>query len=88
MVESRNEKKVRCTKCGYVGPYSEFPKGRDFFQHPFITSCPKGCGNSQGPGSASLRMMPGQPKPFEWADPDPKTDDPLLKTLSRAKEPS
>ena len=54
--------KVKCNKCGYIGDESEFPKGRDFFQFTFISGCPKKCGNSQSPDSASMRMMPSDEK--------------------------
>jgi hypothetical protein len=58
--------KVQCNRCGYVAEESEFPTGRDFFQKPYIKSCPKKCGNTQNPGDASLRMMPGMEHPFSY----------------------
>ena len=48
--------KVKCNGCGYVGDESEFPKERDFFQHPYIASCPK-CRNRQYPGDASIAWV-------------------------------
>lgn len=60
--------KVKCNKCGYVGEESEFPKGRDFFQRPYIHSCPKNCGNSQSPGNASMSMFPNNQSPFVFID--------------------
>lgn len=53
---------VTCNKCGYSGDISEFPEGRDFFQHPYVAGCPK-CDNADTPGGASMRMFNG-PKPF------------------------
>lgn len=84
-----SERQVRCTKCGHVGPYAEYPKGRDFFQKEFIRACPKeGCDNSQTPGDASMRMAPGRKTPFEWVDPAPEGETPLEETLRRAEDPS
>ena len=61
---------VKCNKCGYVGDESEFPKGRDFFQHRFIKACANPeCDNQQNPGDASLRMMPGMDHPFTYVRP-------------------
>lgn len=81
--------KVKCNKCGYVGEESEFPKGRDFAQIPFIRKCPKNCGNLQTPGDASMRMMPSDKKrPFEYVRQESKDKTPLGKTLHRAKEAS
>lgn len=81
--------KVKCNKCGYIGDESEFPKGRDFFQFTFISGCPKKCGNSQSPGSASLRMMPSDEKrPFEYVRSEPKNKTPLGKVLHQADEAS
>lgn len=57
---------TKCNKCGYVGAESEFPKGRDFFQKPYIAKCPK-CDNRQSPGDASMRMFGGK-RPFERAE--------------------
>lgn len=56
---------VKCNKCGHVGPEAEFPKGLDFFQREYIGGCPKGCGNHQSPGDASMRMFGGS-RPFEY----------------------
>ena len=79
--------KVKCTKCGYVGDYEEFPKGRDFFQKLYVKSCPKKCGNTQNPGDASLRMMPGMESPFVFIRGEaPAT--PLGQTLHKASEAS
>jgi len=62
--------KVKCNKCGHVGDTSEFPKGRDFFQHEYVKSCPKKCGNFQSPGDASMRAFGGV-RPFEYVrDPE------------------
>lgn len=44
---------VRCTKCGHTAPYSEWPKGRDFFQNPYVSKCVNpDCDNRQSPGDA------------------------------------
>jgi len=56
--------KVKCNKCNYVGDESKFPKDRDFFQKPYIASCPK-CDNCQSPGDASMRMFGGK-RPFSY----------------------
>lgn len=80
--------KVKCNKCGYIGDESEFPKGRDFFQHSFISGCPKKCGNSQSPGDASLRMMPSDKRPFEYVRSEPKDKTLLGKVLHDADEAS
>jgi hypothetical protein len=77
---------VKCSKCGYVGAESEFPKGYDFFQNSYIASCPKKCGNTQSPGGASMRMFEGK-KPFEFVRADEPTN-PLAATLHRASEAS
>jgi len=79
--------KVKCTKCGYVGDEAEFPTGIDFFQKRYIAVCAKYCGNRQDPGSASLRMMPGQEHPFEYIRDVPPTDA-LGKTLHQSREAS
>ena len=80
--------KVRCSKCGYEGDESEFPKGRDFFQNSYIASCPMGCGNGQSPGGASMRMMGGE-RPFVYVrDAVPNEADALDITLHRADEAS
>lgn len=55
---------VKCSKCGYVGDESEFPKGRDFVQKPYVAACPK-CDNRQSPGDASMRMFGGE-RPFTF----------------------
>lgn len=57
-------KQVKCNKCGFVGNEEEFKKGRDFFQHSFISGCPK-CDNRQSPGGASMRMFGGD-RPFSY----------------------
>ena len=75
--------KVRCNGCGYVGDESEFPKGRDFFQHLYVAACPKSCGNSQNPGDASMRMIGGE-RPFSYVNDDVEPADPLGKVLHRA----
>jgi len=87
MEEGKEMKKVKCNKCGYVGGYDEFKKGRDFFQNTFIAGCPK-CDNWQSPGDASMRMFGGE-RPFvfvEKADSSPKTA--LGKVLHDADEAS
>lgn len=56
---------IKCNKCGHIGPESEFPKGRDFFQNSYIAGCPK-CDNRQSPGGASMRMFDAK-RPFERA---------------------
>jgi hypothetical protein len=76
---------VKCNSCGYVGEESEFPKGNDFFQHVYISGCPK-CDNRQSPGDASMRMFGGQ-RPFEYLR-DTGPVDSLGKTLHRAGEAS
>jgi NAD-dependent SIR2 family protein deacetylase len=79
--------KVKCNKCGYIGDESEFPKGRDFFQNPFISSCPK-CDNTQNPGDASMRMFGGE-RPFEYIrDKLPESADALSKVLRAADDAS
>jgi hypothetical protein len=59
-------KNIKCNKCQYVGPESEFPKGNDFFQNKYVAGCPK-CDNRQSPGDASMRGFGGQ-RPFEYVD--------------------
>lgn len=81
--------KIKCNKCGYIGEESEFPRGKDFFQNTFISGCPKKCGNSQNPSSASLRMMPSDEKrPFEYVREETKDNTPLGKVLHQADEAS
>ena len=55
---------VKCSKCGFVGDESEFPKRRDFFQNKYISGCPE-CDNRQSPGDASMRMFGGE-RPFVY----------------------
>lgn len=73
---------VKCNECGYIGHEDEFPHGRDFFQNPYISSCPK-CDNRQNPGDASMRAFGGK-RPFEFVRETIETDDPLESTLIRA----
>jgi hypothetical protein len=82
-----SDRLVRCNKCNHVGPYSEFPKGRDFFQFEFIASCPKQCGNFQSPGDASMRMVGGI-RPFEFVTEQPKPSDPVAQVMRNAGEAS
>lgn len=59
---------IRCTKCEYVGPLSEFPQGNDFLQRPYVRGCPK-CDNHESPGAASMSMFKGAyPVRFEVVD--------------------
>jgi len=69
---SQSERYIKCNGCGYVGQESEFPKDRDFFQHSFISGCPK-CDNRQNPGDASFRMFGGQ-RPFVFVDRSPEPE--------------
>lgn len=81
---------VRCTKCGHVAPWEEWPKGRDFFQKPFVSHClnPQ-CKAQQSPGDASLRMMPGMESPFVFVRPKmPAWASAVDKTLDKAREAS
>ena len=79
---------VKCAKCGHIGDESTFPKGRDFFQHPFISSCPMKCGNRVAPGDASMRMFGGT-RPFEYVRDDVAADATALeKTIHRSREAS
>lgn len=64
---------VKCSKCGYVGPESEFPKGNDFFQNSFIAACPQ-CDNRQSPGEASMRGLGGE-RPFVFVRDAPPAAD-------------
>jgi len=80
------ERKVKCSKCGHVDVASAFPKGRDLCQITYIASCPKMCGNTQGPGGASMRMFGGE-RPFTFVE-NSEPDDPLAATLHRAGEAS
>ncbi len=83
---------VKCNKCEYIAPESEFPKGNDFFQNSYIKSCPK-CNNQQNPGNASMRAFDNK-RPFIYIrEPEPpltgtKTKDALPITLHRASEAS
>ena len=79
-------KQVKCSKCGYVGEYDEFPKGHDFFQNAYIAGCPK-CDNSQTPGDASMRMFGGE-RPFTFVKQEKALEDPLSKVLHNAEEAS
>ena len=81
------ERLVRCTKCGHVGPESEFPKDRDFFQNRFICACPTNCGNRQSPGGASMRGFGGE-RPFVYVERQPEPIDALGATLHRSEEAS
>ena len=80
---------VRCNKCGHVADESEFPKGRDFFQHEYIRSCPRGgCGNRQSPGLASMRMLDDE-RPFVYLREGTAPDaEPLTVLLHRSEEAS
>jgi hypothetical protein len=77
--------KVKCNGCGYIGEESEFPKGRDFFQQPYVRACPK-CDNRQTPGDASMRMMPGMTHPFEYVRGGPLSSDPVSLVLHNKSE--
>ena len=77
--------KVKCNKCGYVGPREDFPKGQDFFQNEYVKGCPK-CDNHQNPGDASMRMFGGE-RPFSFIRED-APDEPVSKTLHRSHEAS
>ena len=76
---------IKCNKCGHVGPESEFPKGRDFFQNAYVSGCPR-CDNHQSPGDASMRMFGGQ-RPFEFVRGE-EPGDVLGKVQHRAEEAS
>ena len=81
--------KVKCNRCGHVADESEFPKGRDFFQHEYIRSCPTRCGNFQSPGPASMRMMDDGERPFVYLREETGSDaDSLTVVLHRAGEAS
>ncbi len=87
-------RQVKCSKCGYTGPESEFPKGHDFFQSLYIAGCPSpGCDNQQNPGDASMRMFGGD-RPFVYvrnAEPKvtgSKTQDAVPAVMHRAGEAS
>jgi hypothetical protein len=76
---------VKCNKCGHVGLEDMFPKGRDFFQVPFIAACPK-CDNRQSPGDASMRMFGGE-RPFAYVR-ESAPDDPFSEVMHNAEEAS
>jgi hypothetical protein len=80
---------IKCTKCGHTAPWDDWPKGRDFFQNPYVWKCLNpDCDNRQSPGGASMRMMPGQDHPFISIRPGPVTNDPLDQVLHNANEAS
>ena len=79
--------KVRCSKCGHVADEEDFPKGRDFFQKPYIKACPKKCGNMQAPGGASMRMFGGE-RPFVYLREEEPKGNAVDTTLHRAGEAS
>jgi len=79
---------VRCTKCGHTAPYDDWPKGRDFFQHIYISRClNRECDNDQSPGGAAMRMF-GDEHPFVFVRPEETSEDALDQTLHRASEAS
>ena len=78
-------RQIKCNKCGFIGDDSKFKKGRDFFQNPFVSACPK-CNNKQSPGDASMRMFGGE-RPFEFIQ-EKKSQDPLSEVLNNANEAS
>lgn len=85
-------KQVKCNKCGHVAAYENFPKGRDFFQNQYISSCPaESCNNRQSPGDASMRMFGGE-RPFVFVDSEAiaveDRDTAIAETLRRAEEAS
>jgi hypothetical protein len=82
-----SERQVKCNKCGHVGPESEFPKGRDFFQNAFVRACPKDCGNTQSPGDAAMRAFGGE-RPFAYVTTTEEPKDPVAASLRRAEEAS
>lgn len=85
-------KQVKCNKCGYIAPESEFPKGNDFFQNSYVKSCPK-CDNNQNPGDATMRAFDNK-RPFVYIrESEPpligtKIKDALPITLHRTSEAS
>ena len=84
---NNTQRLIKCNKCGHIAPASDFPKGQDFFQREFISSCPKECGNQQNPGDASMRMFGGE-RPFVFVQNTPEPEDAVGKVLHRAKEVS
>lgn len=85
----KNQRLVRCTKCGREGLAYEFKQDRDLFQNWFISGCadPK-CDNTQTAAAASHRMIPGQEHPFVYADKEPPPASTLGKVLGDADEAS
>lgn len=77
---------VKCNKCSYIGDENEFQKGRDFFQHQFISGCPK-CDNFQSPGNSSMRGFGGE-RPFVYLREKNPDNSPLETTLHRISEAS
>jgi hypothetical protein len=77
---------IRCNKCGFEGPQSEFRMGSDFFGKPFVSGCPE-CENRQNPGDASMRMFGGE-RPFSAIRPGPASDSPLTTVLHSAEDAS
>lgn len=80
---------VKCNKCGHVADESEFPKGTDFLQNPYVKACPA-CDNRQSPADASLRMFGGK-RPFVYvrrAEPSMDMAGPYPVVIHRAQEAS
>lgn len=85
---SKEDRNIKCNKCGHIGNEKEFPQGRDFFQKAYIKGCPK-CDNRQNPGDASLRMMGGVDHPFVYVDRvEPSEKDAVGTVLFNAGEAS
>lgn len=80
------ERTVKCSKCGHLGPESGFRVGHDFFQNPYIAGCPK-CDNRQSPGDASMRMFGGE-RPFVYVRQQPVDADAASQVMRRAGEAS
>lgn len=83
---TNEQRTVKCNGCGHTGPESTFIIGRDFFQNPYISGCPK-CNNQQSPGDASMRMFGGE-RPFVYVRAESSSDDATSRVMHNAGEAS
>ncbi len=80
-------KLVKCSKCDHIALFPEWPKGRDFFQNTYISSCIKECGNTQSPCDASMRGFGGD-RPFVFVEALPSDGTVIGEVLAMAGEAS
>lgn len=80
-----SERQVKCNRCGHIGPESEFPKGRDFFQNAYIRACPTGCGKPERTGTREKETAMSKITSGEWTAECVVTLDAVEDVINKAK---